>query len=77
MQGVLQRLHVQQAARRFNLEYWPAKVQAEDLKLVKAYIQFILEDYKDLGNLKPTELLRHMETRLVTTDQLEFKRMRF
>ena len=28
-----------EAARQFNLEYRPAKVQAEDLKLAKAYVQ--------------------------------------
>ena len=48
-----------------------------DEDLYQTIASFIPEIYGDLGNLNPTELLQHIETRLVTTDQMEFKRMRF
>ena len=38
---------------------------------------FVPENYEDLRNLNPTKLLQRIEARLVTADQLEFKRMRF
>ena len=38
---------------------------------------FVPDNYEDLGNLKLTVLLQHIETRLGTADQLEYKRIRF
>ena len=38
---------------------------------------FVLDNYEDLGNMDPAVLLQRIETRLVTADQLEYKRIRF
>ena len=48
-----------------------------DEDIYQTVSSFIPESYEDMGTLDPKELLRRIEARLVTSDQMEFKRMRF
>ena len=48
-----------------------------DEDVYKTVESFFPEDHADLGALNRAILLQSIEARLVTTDQLEFKRLRF
>ena len=48
-----------------------------DKNVYQTVTSFILEGNSNLGNFDPTILLQCIETRLVTSDQLEYKRMQF
>ena len=48
-----------------------------DKDVYKTVESFFPDNYTDLGALDPAILLRSIEARLVTTDQLEFKWLRF
>ena len=48
-----------------------------DEDMYQTVASYILDNYNVMGALNPAELLQHIGARLVTVDQLEFKRLRF
>ena len=48
-----------------------------DNDVYQTITSFIPDNYEELEGLNPVELLWNIESKLVTTDQLEFKKLRF
>ena len=74
-------LRAMQSVLLMGREHWGTVNRLTAMRLDEDIYQtvpsFIPENYNDLRNLNPTNLLQHIKARLVTADQLEFKRMRF
>ena len=48
-----------------------------DEDVYQTVTSYILDNYNNMGALNPAELLQQIEARLVTADQLKFKRLHF
>ena len=48
-----------------------------DKDVYQTVTSFIPDNYEELEGLNPVELLQKIKSRMVTADQLEFKRLRF